>query len=239
MCCVGPSTRSHRDAADVLRNLCAWSWLVRGDACRADWLTMLAKVATRDLRATFAQAAWRLGSTRGLAALTVRAIAKEIDVSAALLYAHFEDKDALIDELHRIAATRLADALDAGIALGDVDQLARLCSTYVAFVHEHQWLYDSRDLRGHTEVFTTRAAPLLDRLGVADATHLWLGVHGLATLTASMRDDESATTPTAALVARHIRLLLRGLGVREPNLTRVPTTSVVEASSGAEMARCS
>ncbi|MFC8075381.1 TetR/AcrR family transcriptional regulator C-terminal domain-containing protein [Streptomyces sp. NPDC057307] len=60
----------------------------------------MVKVATTRLdRALVARTALRLLHETGLQGLTLRAIAKELDVKAPALYWHFKDKQALLDEM--------------------------------------------------------------------------------------------------------------------------------------------
>ena len=167
----------------------------------------------------FAEAAWKLGSAGGSAALTVRAIADEMRVSAGLLYSHFEDKAALMTEVQHLASPRLAAALDAGPRDADGPTvLSQLCLAYMRFVRDHAWIYgDAREgpepwltVATHRQMFFERAAAILVAVGAPKgaslrmAEHLWVGVHGLVAMRAwSIADD--------AFVDAHVRLLLRGL----------------------------
>ncbi|MCX4775675.1 TetR/AcrR family transcriptional regulator C-terminal domain-containing protein [Streptomyces sp. NBC_01264] len=73
-------------------------------------------------RATVAATALRLLGDVGLDGLTLRAIAKELDVKAPALYWHFKDKQALLDEMATEMFRRMAADLDAARPPGDWSQ---------------------------------------------------------------------------------------------------------------------
>ncbi|WP_369171934.1 TetR/AcrR family transcriptional regulator C-terminal domain-containing protein [Streptomyces sp. R28] len=68
-------------------------------------------------RARVADTALKLLNGVGLDGLTLRAIAKELDVKAPALYWHFKDKQALLDEM----ATEMYRRMVAGTPLGPAD----------------------------------------------------------------------------------------------------------------------
>ena len=68
-------------------------------------------------RARVADTALKLLNETGLDGLTLRAIAKELDVKAPALYWHFKDKQALLDEM----ATEMYRRMVAGTALDPSD----------------------------------------------------------------------------------------------------------------------
>lgn len=68
-------------------------------------------------RKRVADTALRLLNETGLDGLTLRAIAKELDVKAPALYWHFKDKQALLDEM----ATEMYRRMVAGTALDPAD----------------------------------------------------------------------------------------------------------------------
>ncbi|MEU6591294.1 TetR/AcrR family transcriptional regulator C-terminal domain-containing protein [Streptomyces sp. NPDC046881] len=68
-------------------------------------------------RARVADTALRLLNEVGLDGLTLRAIARELDVKAPALYWHFKDKQALLDEM----ATEMYRRMAAGAALDPAD----------------------------------------------------------------------------------------------------------------------
>ncbi|MER5762471.1 TetR/AcrR family transcriptional regulator C-terminal domain-containing protein [Streptomyces sp. NPDC002082] len=73
-------------------------------------------------RATVASTALRLLGDVGLDGLTLRAIAKELDVKAPALYWHFKDKQALLDEMATEMFRRMTADLDAAHPPGDWSQ---------------------------------------------------------------------------------------------------------------------
>ncbi|MFI0807567.1 TetR/AcrR family transcriptional regulator C-terminal domain-containing protein [Streptomyces echinatus] len=68
-------------------------------------------------RRRVADTALRLLNEVGLEGLTLRAIARELDVKAPALYWHFKDKQALLDEM----ATEMYRRMVAGVALDPAD----------------------------------------------------------------------------------------------------------------------
>ncbi|QNP70611.1 TetR/AcrR family transcriptional regulator C-terminal domain-containing protein [Streptomyces roseirectus] len=68
-------------------------------------------------RTRVAETALALLNDVGLEGLTLRAIAKELDVKAPALYWHFKDKQALLDEM----ATVMFRRMEAGTALDEAD----------------------------------------------------------------------------------------------------------------------
>ncbi|MER5727296.1 TetR/AcrR family transcriptional regulator C-terminal domain-containing protein [Streptomyces sp. NPDC002138] len=70
---------------------------------------------TRLDRATVAATALRLLGEVGLEGLTLRAIAKELDVKAPALYWHFKDKQALLDEMATEMFRRMTADLDTAV----------------------------------------------------------------------------------------------------------------------------
>ncbi|WP_425583813.1 TetR/AcrR family transcriptional regulator C-terminal domain-containing protein [Streptomyces rectiviolaceus] len=75
----------------------------------------MVKVATTPLdRTRVARTALRLLNETGLDGLSLRAIAKELDVKAPALYWHFKDKQALLDEMATEMLRRMNEELAAG-----------------------------------------------------------------------------------------------------------------------------
>ncbi|OSZ61100.1 TetR family transcriptional regulator [Streptomyces pharetrae CZA14] len=72
-------------------------------------------------RRRVADAALRLLDEVGLEGLTLRAIAKELDVKAPALYWHFKDKQALLDEMATEMMRRMAAELTADPETPDAD----------------------------------------------------------------------------------------------------------------------
>lgn len=196
---------------------------------------MTQPASTPEFRRRFTEAAWKLGCAHGARALKVRAIADEVGVSAALLYAHFDDKSSLLDECQRHGRALLEQRLDAAVAAPDTtERLFALCLAYDAFVREHAWAYlpghDVSDARGsggpHGAAFIERARNIIFSGRVADvephgglAAHLWLGLHGLAVLTHDGSRKTPRTDDELGFHRAHVRILLRGVAHGAPRLS--------------------
>ncbi|MBC8072326.1 MAG: TetR/AcrR family transcriptional regulator [Deltaproteobacteria bacterium] len=176
---------------------------------------------SRDIRRRFVEAAWRLGCRRGLKGLTVRALAEEIGVSAALLYSHYDDKASLLAELQRYGQPMLVASLAEALHRSDGHEpVLAVALAYLEFMREHGWAYEQCEppLHGnklpHHAAFVERAEPLLGGeqggSGAArlQAMHLWLGVHALGMLLAH---DGSLVGRGDELLRAHVELLVRGL----------------------------
>lgn len=85
------------------------------------------------LRESIVRAARTIVRDDGLAALTMRKIADAIDYAPASLYAHFENREALLAELCREGLVALRLALEEGSS-GIRDPRARLTATGLAYV---------------------------------------------------------------------------------------------------------
>ena len=88
-------------------------------------------------------AALHVLETEGVAALTIRRIATDIEYSAPVVYQHFASKDALVLELvahgHRLMLTRFRQAAEEPV----IDRrMMRIASEYVRFAGEHPHLYE-------------------------------------------------------------------------------------------------
>jgi len=89
------------------------------------------------------EAALHVLETEGVAALTIRRIATDIEYSAPVVYQHFANKDALVLELvahgHRLM---LAEFEQAAEEPGIDRRMLRIASQYVRFAGEHPHLYE-------------------------------------------------------------------------------------------------
>lgn len=87
-------------------------------------------------RSAIVDCAIDLGDERGLAAVTLRAVAKRLHVTPMALYRHVGDKDALLDEL----ADELYARIDASPAAADWwPTLRRLAHSARAVLLAHPW----------------------------------------------------------------------------------------------------
>lgn len=64
-----------------------------------------------DLRSALARAAFELTRSSGAAAVTIRDIARRLEVSPAAIYRHFPDREALLAEVARAARLQLAQRM--------------------------------------------------------------------------------------------------------------------------------
>ncbi|WP_336085632.1 TetR/AcrR family transcriptional regulator [Nocardia sp. SSK8] len=92
-----------------------------------------------DLRATLMDACLRLIETEGLAAVSLRRVAREAGVSSGAPYHHFADRAALLSALSVDGFQQLAAELTTAKADADspLDALTRLAEGYVRFSREH------------------------------------------------------------------------------------------------------
>lgn len=90
-----------------------------------------------DLRHAITRAAWQQIATAGASALSLRAIARALSISAPAIYHYFPDRDALVTALIIEAYTSFSDHQHAAYrALGDDDGVGRLRATGLAY---RQW----------------------------------------------------------------------------------------------------
>lgn len=103
-----------------------------------------AGVAREELRQRILQSVERLHSVGGYEAVTMRAVAKDVGVSAMSLYRYFPNKGALLKEVwsgvldEALNAARVDNRLDSS----PVGRLRRLYASYIAF-----WLAHPQDFR--------------------------------------------------------------------------------------------
>jgi AcrR family transcriptional regulator len=152
-----------------------------------------------------------LETTGSSEAVTLRAVARAVGIAAPSIYAHFPDREAILDQLCSDGFAEFRATLQAAIAPFDdpVDRLFAGCRAYLRYSAEHPRRY--RALFDFPEV-RTRQRPVdqasmaegLAALNVlvegiadcaragrsasndhfADAVAVWVALHGLATLLA-------------------------------------------------------
>ena len=88
-----------------------------------------------DLRRTLLDAALALVEADGLAALSLREVAKRAGVTHGAPYHHFPDRGALMSAIAREGFILLRDALDAAATSAGADPMARLAAIGRAYVH--------------------------------------------------------------------------------------------------------
>jgi len=120
---------------------------VSEDTIEAKWRSMPTSTRRARERAStrerIIEAALHVLETEGVAALTIRRIATDIEYSAPVVYQHFANKDALVLELvahgHRLMLAEFRQAVEEP----DIDRrMMRIASEYVRFAGEHPHLYE-------------------------------------------------------------------------------------------------
>ncbi|MEV4706087.1 TetR/AcrR family transcriptional regulator [Actinoplanes sp. NPDC049316] len=122
-------------------------------------------------------AALHVLENEGVAALTVRRIATDVEYSAPVVYQHFANKEALVLELvvhgHRLMMAELQQAAEEP---GIDQRMMRVASEYVRFAGEHPHLYQV--MNGDAVDADERrraAAPAIDLL--KDMLTAWADTH--------------------------------------------------------------
>lgn len=174
-------------------------------------------IAASPLPTAILDAARRVLLDEGVAALTMRRLAREIGYSPTTLYLHYAGKDDILHALIDEGFARLNAALDAALdapqaAASPLDRLAACARAYVAFGranperYEAMFLLHPRHMERYPAPLYRRARRSLDRfaelidaateagwLAVPDpalaATALWAQLHGAVSLVLTRRID--------------------------------------------------
>lgn len=104
-----------------------------------------------NLREFLIAAAYQVVEANGPEAVSMRALARSLDVSSSAPFRHFEDKPALIDAVAERAAKVLGNRIEEAVA-GCDDALTEFRArtvAYVRFAAEHPRLFDLIHTRGH------------------------------------------------------------------------------------------
>jgi AcrR family transcriptional regulator len=148
-----------------------------------------------------------LETTGNPEAITLRAVARQVGIAAPSIYGHFADRDAIIEAVVTEGFNRLTRVLKEALARGadPVEGLRLKCDAYLRFSAEHPHVYQLMFTCG--VVLGTNGPPIsleagLETFGVlvgaieaakaagrsesadafADATAVWVGLHGMNTL---------------------------------------------------------
>ncbi len=144
-------------------------------------------------------------------AVTLRAVARRVGISAPSIYAHFPDREAIIDAVVDDAFGEFAAALRRASedSAGPVDRLRDVCAAYLDFArrqpNRYRLIFDRRDAvhdparRPIAKIRTEGFALLVEALRgcvdagastsadpAADATAIWVALHGYAVLHAGL-----------------------------------------------------
>jgi AcrR family transcriptional regulator len=173
--------------------------------------------AEREHRIT--AAARLIAEGEGWGAVTIRRLAEEIEYSQPVLYAHFENRDAIVAAVAIEGFRDLALALRQG-AQGSTDRrnaLGNVAMAYLSFAREHPALYEAMftmptglrfaeaDTRAELkDAFAALAAVVTPSTGDVELTTetFWAALHGLAELEQSGRVRHSARDERVALIVR-------------------------------------
>ena len=191
--------------------------------------------AAVDTREKILETATRLFSTQGFTNTSLSQVAKEAQVSKALIFWHFENKETLF----RTALQRTLEPYFINVAgdlegLTEVDQIKRLIDEYYAFVSRNMYSVKflmslilreethPDDVVGHMNelhrVYRNLLADILDsgrQKGVfkpavnprLDASIILTALHGLL-VQGFMGGEASTDAPEAAAVLQHIKSVL-------------------------------
>ncbi|MBT5555925.1 MAG: TetR/AcrR family transcriptional regulator [Halieaceae bacterium] len=160
-----------------------------------------------DLRNCAIGVAAQLVESSGSYDITITQVAKLSGVSAAALYRHFKDKEALVSavaELIHRTFTQYLLAAEAEVERGTLAHFEALGSAYLRFAEEKRTFFRLMwEYRGNTEIkqgtapamaagfqilldavelYTTRQSSPQPHSPMRTATLLWSTVHGIATL---------------------------------------------------------
>jgi AcrR family transcriptional regulator len=180
-------------------------------------------------------------------AITLRAVARAVGIAAPSIYAHFPDREAILDQLCADGFVEFRATLVAAIApfSDPVERLLAGCRAYLRYAAEHPRRY--RALFEHADLGTrqrpvdpaslaqgtatlnvlvegiadcSRAGLSASQNHFADAVAVWVALHGLATLLA---ETPSFPWPDQGP-------LLTGLVIRLAQLRTGPVVALHEAS---------
>jgi AcrR family transcriptional regulator len=188
-----------------------------------------------DTRTAILEAARDLLAERGLEALSMRAVARRVGVSATAIYHHFENKEALVRAVVDAGYQRMESYLQHAARphpLGSRERLRALGEAYVRFALENREYFkvlftlemqrphsleESPEGGGYRLLLET-VAQTMDSGAIrrADpelvAFHLWAYVHGLVNLLLAYPAGTSEGAPdltTALELLQRLRPLLR------------------------------
>ena len=167
-------------------------------------------------------------------AVTLRAIARQVGISAPSIYTHFADREAIVDAIVDAAFADFNGAIYGAVAAasGPVARLRAGCAAYVRFAAErpnrYKLLFERRNLvsglEGPVPAVRTASFDALVRCvqdcidagssastdAQLDSQAIWVALHGFATLHALLPDFP--WTDTDALLDRLIYGLARITG---------------------------
>jgi AcrR family transcriptional regulator len=151
-------------------------------------------------RAAIVDAAWRLVRAEGLAALSLRELAKEAGVTTPTIYAYFDSKHAIYDAMFGAAATAFADRVTEPYATTDprdvlIEGLGRFVDFCISDPVRYQLLFQ-RTIPG----FEPSAESYAPAIRALDASRQRLAADGIT----DPRHVDLWTALTTGLVSQQI-----------------------------------
>jgi AcrR family transcriptional regulator len=114
--------------------------------------------ATHGMKSRIRQAAAAVFGRKGLDGLTMRAIAREVGVSATAIYRHYPNRDAILAEVWQVGFGSLAESMQAPIESADgTERILTLLDRYV------RWALDQPDVFDLMYKFDPQHLTLLPR----------------------------------------------------------------------------
>jgi AcrR family transcriptional regulator len=171
--------------------------------------------AERELR--IIAAARQIAEREGWSAVTVRRLADEIEYSQPVLYAHFANKEAIVEAVAVEGFREFTERMREAAARGATDRaaLARVAAAYLNFAAQNAALYEAmftlptglRFAQPETRpelraAFSTLAAVVTPFGGAVElkTETMWAALHGLAELERTSRVRPSAHADRVALL---------------------------------------
>jgi AcrR family transcriptional regulator len=191
-----------------------------------------------DLRAACIRAAVELLEEGGESALSLRAVARRVGVSAAAPYRHYADREALVSAVAAVGYRELAERLAAAHpSPSSAEQMTSVAVAYVQFALDRPAMFrimfgEACDRDNDDRVAATAAVSLYVRDMVARsfpdadaealATAVWALVHGLAFLHMDGKLDARDPAVVADRVTAAIDALLTVTAGREQSTRKRP-----------------
>lgn len=170
---------------------------------------------------------------RGIAKLSLRALAREIGVSQTAPYRHFADKDALLAALATEGFVRFFDAYPNTDDMEPLESLVAMGRAYLNFAREHTEIFrlmfgpELLPRRNYPELFSagreafyrvhrlikvTFAQHKLSEEEIASLAHTaWAAVHGVATLMLDHSESFGYYGDPQLQAERSLRQILAGI----------------------------
>ncbi len=176
-----------------------------------------------DLAAALRDAARAILAEEGLAALSLRSVARRAGVSHAAPYRHYASREALLADVAAEGLTQLRAELAqaAGAPCDPADRIVRIGGAYLRFAARHEGLFrlmlgselpNRGDFPGLAEATHAIGEDIGNALGdTAGGLAVWAAVHGLALLILENVIDLGQKQAGLAVAPSRAEILLRSL----------------------------